>query len=43
MQILQPGKCMVFGTSFKMPTIVSMKMPNPSPESSNCNIEGIWF
>ncbi len=43
MQILQPGKCMVFGSSFKLPTLVSMDMPSPSPSSSSCDIEKVWF
>lgn len=43
MQILQPGRCMVFGTSFKLPTLVKMDMPSPSPTSSSCDIEKVWF
>lgn len=43
MQILQPGRCMVFGTSFKLPTLVRMDMPSPAPSSSSCDIEKVWF
>ena len=39
---LQPGTCMAFGRAFKIPMIVRMQMPNPMPESSNCNILGTW-
>ena len=39
---LQPGTCMAFGRAFKIPMIVRMQMPNPMPESSNCNIIGTW-
>ena len=43
MQTLQPGRCMVFGSSFKLPTLVRMSMPSPEPSSSSCNIEKEWF
>lgn len=43
MQVLQPGRCMVFGTSFKIPTLVKIEMPSPEPFSSSCNIEEEWF
>lgn len=43
MQTLQPGRCMVFGSSFKLPTLVRMDMPSPEPSSSSCNIEKEWF
>ncbi len=43
MQILQPGRCMVFGTSFKVPTLVKIEMPSPEPYSSSCNIDSVWF
>ena len=39
---LQPGTCMAFGRAFKIPMIVKMQMPNPMPESSNCNILKTW-
>lgn len=43
MQTLQPGKCMIFGSAFKLPIIIHMNMPSPSPSSSNCNIIDVWF
>ena len=39
---LQPGTCMAFGSAFKIPTIVRMQMPDPMPESSNCDIISTW-
>lgn len=39
---LQPGTCMAFGRAFKIPLIVKMQLPNPLPESSNCNIINTW-
>jgi DNA helicase HerA-like ATPase len=39
---LQPGTCMAFGRAFKIPMIVRMKLPDPLPSSSNCNILDTW-
>ncbi len=39
---LQPGTCMAFGRAFKIPMIVRMQMPDPMPESSNCDIINTW-
>ena len=39
---LQAGTCLGFGLGFKIPLIVKMKMPNPSPLSSNCDVVSIW-
>ena len=39
---LQPGTCVAFGPAFKIPMIVKMKMPDPAPQSSNCDIMGTW-
>lgn len=39
---LQPGTCMAFGKAFKVPTIVKMQMPDPSPSSSNCDVINTW-
>lgn len=40
---LQPGNCMAFGSAFKLPTLIHMKMPDPKPSSSSCDISNIWF
>lgn len=39
---LQPGTCMAFGGAFKIPTIVRMKMPDPAPSSSSCDVYNTW-
>ena len=39
---LQPGTCMAFGSAFKTPTIVRMKMPDPAPSSSSCDVFATW-
>ena len=39
---LQSGTCLGFGLGFKIPLIVRMKMPNPSPLSGNCDVVNIW-
>ena len=39
---LQSGSCLGFGTAFKIPVIVYLDMPNPSPLSSNSNIAAYW-
>lgn len=43
MKTLQPGNCMAFGSAFKLPTLIRLDMPNPSPSSSSCDISSIWF
>ncbi len=39
---LQSGTCLGFGLGFKIPLIVKMEMPDPSPLSSNCDVVNIW-
>lgn len=39
---LQPGNCVAFGTAFKIPMIIRLNMPNPTPHSANCNVGGCW-
>ena len=41
-KILQPGTCMAFGKAFKIPMIIRLKLPNPLPESSNCDVLNTW-
>ena len=42
-QIVQPGFCYGFGSSFKLPTLVKIDSPNPTPESNNVDISNTWF
>ena len=39
---LQSGTCLGFGSSFKIPLIVRLEMPNPAPYSGNANVVAIW-
>ena len=39
---LQSGTLVGFGSAFKIPVIVKMDMPNPSPYSSNCDVAARW-
>lgn len=39
---LQPGTCVAFGKAFRIPMIVKMQMPNPEPQSSNCDVFNTW-
>ena len=43
LRILQPGTCVAFGIAFKIPTLISFKMPNPAPSSSSADISNNWF
>ena len=39
---LQPGTLVAFGSAFKIPLIIKMDMPDPTPYSSNCDVENRW-
>lgn len=39
---LQAGTCVAFGNAFKVPIIVHFEMPNPAPQSGNCNVVSNW-
>lgn len=43
LRILQPGNCVAFGSAFKLPVLIKMKMPNPAPASNSCDISKVWF
>lgn len=43
LRILQPGNCIAFGNAFKIPVLVKLDMPDPSPSSNSCDIEKVWF
>ena len=42
-KLLQPGTCIAFGSGFKLPSLIKLDMPDPSPSSNSCDISGIWF
>lgn len=39
---LQPGTLVAFGSAFKIPLLIKMDMPDPTPYSSNCDIVNRW-
>ena len=39
---LQSGSCLAFGTAFKIPVIVKLAMPDPTPLSSNSDVVKYW-
>ncbi len=41
-KVLQPGNCVCFGGAFKIPMIIKLKMPDPMPQSSNCDVSNCW-
>ncbi len=43
LQVIQPGYCYAFGPAFRLPTIVKIDKPNPTPESNNVDISSTWF
>ena len=42
-KILQPGTCIAFGSGFKVPSLIKLDMPDPTPSSSSCDISSAWF
>ncbi|MDO4963501.1 MAG: DUF87 domain-containing protein [bacterium] len=42
-KLLQPGTCIAFGSGFKLPSLIRLDMPDPSPSSNSCDISNIWF
>ena len=42
-QALPSGYAYVFGNAFKLPMIVKLDMPNPTPISNNVNIQKVWY
>ncbi len=42
-QALPPGYAYTFGTAFKLPMIVELDLPNPTPISNNVNIQKVWY
>jgi len=41
-KVLQPGTCVGFGSAFKLPMIIKMEIPNPTPHSNNCDVADRW-
>lgn len=43
LRILQPGICIGFGSAFKIPTLIKVRMPNPAPTSESLDVSDMWF
>lgn len=43
LKVIQSGNCILFGSGFKLPTMVKMGMPDPAPSSQSCDISSVWF
>ncbi len=40
---LRPGVALCFGNAFNIPVFCNIDKPDPTPNSSNASIEGLWF
>ena len=40
---LKPGNCIAFGQAFKVPTVMYLEMPNPTPLSNNVDLKNVWY
>ena len=40
---LKAGNCIAFGQAFKVPTIMYLDMPNPTPLSNNVDLNSVWY
>ena len=40
---LLPGTAMIFGSSFKIPLLAKIKLPNPMPKSTSIEVTKQWF
>ena len=43
LHIIKPGTCYLFGNAFKIPILIQMNRPNPTPNSNNINIMNTWY
>lgn len=43
LQMIKPGFCYGFGPAFKLPTMIRLDKPNPTPESNNVDISSTWY
>ena len=40
---LKAGNCIAFGQAFKVPTVMYLELPNPSPLSNNVDLKSVWY
>ena len=43
LQVIRPGNCYLFGPAFKLPIMIKVNIPNPTPNSNNVDIINTWF
>ena len=43
LKTLQKGCAIGFGSSFRIPVLIKFDLPNPMPQSTNCDIMSSWF
>ena len=43
LKTMHPGVGMCFGSAFSLPNIYAMDLPDPMPQSTNSNVEYIWY
>ena len=43
LQVIRPGNCYLFGPAFRLPIMVKIDLPDPTPNSNNVNIINTWF
>ncbi|MBR5370141.1 MAG: ATP-binding protein [Bacilli bacterium] len=40
---LKPGNCIAFGQAFKVPTVMHLELPSPTPLSNNVDLKTVWY
>lgn len=43
LKTLNSGTCLAFGTGFKIPLLVNLKLPSPMPESTSLKLSELWY
>jgi len=43
LKTLRPGMALAFGSSFPLPVIARLELPDPTPNSSNINVVQTWY
>ena len=40
---LKAGNCIAFGQAFKIPTVMYLDLPDPTPLSNNVDLKSVWY
>ncbi len=40
---LKAGNCIAFGQAFKIPTVMYLELPDPTPLSNNVDLKSVWY